>query len=175
MTNHTFTRANKQALTIEDINYWEEVKSGLWADIKSKLVTLNHPDPTEYKPFTVTVGKVRGGAMPGYWVLITVLQEYLLGEGNMYMVDNYSTIYNVNIQERLSDWVKVEAGHCDVVKVKERDFAEPRSIAYKSDCTWQDMKKLLDFLLRFGEENGIMGLELKAKDKDKIKKGFDGR
>ena len=172
MTNYTFTRVNKQELALDDITCWEGRKLELWDDIKSKLVTLNHPDPAKYKAFTVTVGKVRGGAMPGYWALITVLQNYMIGEGILYLEDNYGTIYNVNIQERLSDWVKVEAGHCEIIKVKERDYAEPRSIAYKSDCTWQDMKQLLDFLLRFGEEHGIMGLELKAKDEDKIKKGF---
>jgi|DEB0MinimDraft_4_1074332.scaffolds.fasta_scaffold71267_2 hypothetical protein len=172
MTNYNFARENKQELSTLDIAHWEEVKLELWADIKSRLVTLNHPDWTKYKAFSVTVGPLRGGAMPGYWVLISVLQDYMIGEGNQYLEDNYGTIYNVNIQERLSDWVKVEAGHCEVIKVKGRDYAEPRSIAYKSDCTWQDMKKLLDFLLRFGQEHGIIGLELKAKDEDKIKKGF---
>lgn len=174
MTSFTFVRQNKKELNISDIEYWEEVKLDLWDEIKSRLVTLNHPDPKEYKAFAVTVDRPRGGAMPGYWVLISVLQKYMIGEGNMYLEDNYGTIYNVNIPERLSDWVKVEAGHCEVIEVKGRKYAEPRSIAYKSDCTWQDMKQLLDFLLRFGQEHGIMGLELKPKDEDKIRKGFGG-
>ena len=172
MTRFSFARENKEKLTLEDINYWKEKKLELWEELKFRFVTLHHPDPTKYKPFTVIVDNDRGGTMPAYWVLISILRDSFLDQGNMLAYDEYGCHYNVNDEKRLSEWVKVMAGHCDIIEHEGRKYAIGREIKYNSNCTWQDMKKLLDFLLRYGQENGIIGLELKPKDQDKIKKGF---
>lgn len=175
MVNFSFERQIKDITIQDDVERWEKKKLELWAALKPLFEGIFNTDQDKYKPFRITIDKPRGVTMAAYWVLIKNLQHYYLEDvGQMYIWDSYGRIYNVNIDEQLSDWVKVEAGHCDIVEVNGKKHAEPREIKYKSGCTWQNMKQLLDFLLRFGEENNIIGLELKPKDEDKMKKGFGG-
>ena len=162
----------KDERTLEDFQRWDEDKQELWGALKKVFADLIHPDPRRSKSFRVDIGPERGGSMPAYWVLINILKNSFLDQGNMLAFDEYGVHYNVNDEKRLSEWVKVMAGHCDIIEHKGKKYAIGREIKYKSDCTWLDMKKLLDFLLRFGESEGIIGLVLKPKDEAKIKKGF---
>jgi len=151
----TFTRQNKEETTLEDLDLWRERKLKLWATLKKKFENLIDPDQRKYKPFKVVLDKV-DYSIPAYWVLMSIVKDWYFEQGNIYT------------KEQISEMFKHLAGHTQIINGVEVS----RSIATSSDCTWLDMKKLLDFILRFGESESIIGLVLKPKDEAKIKKGF---
>lgn len=84
-------------------------------------------------------------ALRGYWLLLGVVEKWMQEQGNSYN------------KEELSDYFKLQVSH----SMKLNGQFIPRSISNKSDCTFEDLKKLIDYIVRFGDENNIKGCELR--------------
>lgn len=83
-------------------------------------------------------------ALRGYWMLLGVIEKWMREQGNHFN------------KEELSDYFKFQVSHSKCLN----DTWVVRSIANNSDCTYDDMKKLLDYIIQFGAENNIKGCEL---------------
>ena len=137
----------------QEVVEWDDMIKGLRDVFKKWKGQLYSDKP---KSFKVTVDKLKGKELRGYWVLIGVVTKWMNEQGNYFT------------KEEVSDWFKIQCGH----KRRIKGVEIPRSIAVKSDCTWQDMSKLIDYIERFGAENNIVGCELRSGDKEEMKKGF---
>lgn len=152
MTKKTFTFINKYK------NDWRRWWTD-FSDERNKWVDSKKDFQITIEPYK----KLRGEkALRGYWVLIGVVQKYMNEDcGNNWTKDE------------ISDYFKLRAKHSkrinnvQVEKIADvNTFYEhiPRSIANNSGCTYEEMKGLIDYILRFGAENNIVGCELKSSD-----------
>jgi len=156
---YIFNKENKHEKTSsEDIEVWKKKKEELREELNDRFSNkLLNPNPSKFKGFEVTIDNPRGGTMPAYWALIGTVKDWYFEQGVIYT------------KEMIDQMFKILAGHTEIINGVE----VTKSIAYNSDCTWQDMKKLLDYVVAFGIEENIMGLEIKERDKEAIKKGYD--
>jgi len=156
MSTYTFYfRRNKEKHNSPsrlEVQEWEIAIKNLRAVFKKWKTQLYSDKPKDFK---ITIDKV-SYSIPAYWVLIGVVEDWLFEQGN------------IHTKEEVSEMFKHLAGHTKILNGVEVS----RSIATSSDCTWQDMNKLLNCILAFGEENNIAGCELKEKDREDIKKSF---
>lgn len=150
-TTYTFTKQKNTPPTEEEVLEWKRLQKELRTTFKDWLLKLYDTKPVDFK---VTIDKVRGSELRAYWVLIGVVTSWMNEQGNHFT------------KEEVSDWFKLRAGHSKGM-YEERIS---RSIAVKSDCTWQDMKKLIDYIIQFGAENQIRGCELKKRDEEELEK-----
>ena len=159
MKRFTFTKDKDKSTTLEDIKGWKEDKEELREELNKRWQNLLNPDPRKFKSFVVIIDNERGNEMPAYWVLIDIVKKWYFESGMIYT------------KEQIDYMFKIMAGHSTVCN----GIHTPRSIAYNSDCTWQDMSNLIETIIAFGKDpdNNIIGLELKEKDRDKIKSGFN--
>ncbi len=67
---------------------------------------------------------------------------------------------NYFTDEAVSGYFKIESGHCSVVNMQ----SIPKSISNKSDCSVEQMEKLITTILIFGAEHGIDGCEIEDSD-----------
>lgn len=149
-------------MTKKTFTYLQQTKASDWYNINADLKSLMHKWQDSNKDFEITIGprtNPRGEkALRAYWMLIGVVQKWMQDQGNIFT------------KEELSDYFKVQSGHkrrvnnvqlCDIEVVgsdNEQFYSYiPRSIANNSGCTFEDMKVLIDYILRFGEGNNIAG------------------
>ncbi len=132
-----------------------ENNKNIWIAFKTAMKAWG----TTGKDFKVTIDKIRGNELKAYWVLISIVTNWMNEQGNHFT------------KEEVSDWFKMRCGHYKTIQLNQFDNSVevPRSIALKSDCTWEEMSRLIDYILQFGAENNIKGCELKEKDREEIK------
>lgn len=157
MTDKFYFKRNKElhdTPSRSEVQEWEMTVKNIRVAFKKWKNQLYNDNPKEFK---VTIDKVRGGELRAYWVLITIVKDWLFEQGN------------INSKEEVSEMFKHLAGHTKIINGVEVS----RSIANNSDCTWKDMSNLLSCILAFGQENNIVGCELKEKDKEEIRKNYE--
>ena len=144
MTNNfIFTRESKD-------NVWGSLKIAMkvWFDNKGKFEVVIR----DYK-------KERGEkALKAYWVLISIVRGFM----NKKCGNNFT-------KEEISDYFKMQAGH----KKRVNGVDIPRSIANNAGCTWEDMRAILDYVLRFGAENNIRGCEITTMQEQEYKNYYN--
>lgn len=74
-----------------------------------------------------------------YWLLINICRSYMNSKGNKFT------------EEQVDEYFKKIAGH--TIKIGNETIC--RSIAFKSDCTKEDMQNLIETILEFGLDNEI--------------------
>ena len=79
-----------------------------------------------------------------YWVLINVVKNWMNSQGNSYTEDN------------VSDYFKWKSGYCIEIEGE----MVVKSIANQSNCSVEEMEKLITTILEFGIKNGIDGCEI---------------
>tara|TARA_Y100000310_G_scaffold75263_1_gene71530 strand:- start:4498 stop:4998 length:501 start_codon:yes stop_codon:yes gene_type:complete len=92
-----------------------------------------------------------------YWVLIKVVREYINNQQGGY---EYSP-------EEISDYFKIEAGHCIEVSTKclgKEKEKKPRSISKKSKTTREEMRNLINTIIEFGAIYDIEGCYIEDKE-----------
>lgn len=150
-----FTRQDKEdtisAMDVLNIKKETEELRKVFSEFKINLIGGSKP-----KDFKVIIDKV-SYKIPAYWVLIGIVKDWYFEQGNIYT------------KEQVSEMFKHLAGHTQILNSVEVS----RSIATNSNCTWQDMNKLLKYIIAFGEENGIVGCNIKEKERDLIKNSFE--
>lgn len=95
--------------------------------------------------------------LKGYWVLINQLQLYFNEMGNLWD------------KETISHWVKIRSGHY----IEINDAKVPRSISYKENCSKQDMKKIIDWIHAFAEDNHIVNCHLSNKQEQEVLDSYE--
>lgn len=115
------------------------------------------------KDFEVVIGpkvKERGEqALKAYWVLIGVVKIWMDAQGN-----NYT-------KEEISDYFKHAAKHIKNVK----GIAITKSIAKNSGCTFEQMQRLIEYILQFGHDNNIIGCEIEPREWKEFKNYYEVR
>ena len=115
--------------------------------------------------------KRSGKQLAAYWVLIKVVKDWMNnpehGDSN-----NYS-------DKQVSDWVKIKAGHCLMVGGSSNghyplnNISMAKSISDKSDCTRDDMARIINWIVIFGAEMDIPNCEIKDDELDKLLKYYE--
>ena len=145
--------------------------------------------------------KRSGQQLKGYWVLVKAIQVWMIEQGNLYL-EKQGNIYNLSNIEELSDYIKIEAGFFtkEKIEVKKIDklsifqaenkytqerliysngygsiLKTPKSIANNSDCTREDMKKIIDWILAFAAEFEIVDCYIQDTELDKLLKFYEGK
>lgn len=95
-------------------------------------------------------------ALKGYWRLIGIITDWMRDEGNNF------------VKDEVSDYFKMQVGH----KKKIGDKYVAKSIANNAGCSWIEMRVLLEYILRFGAENKIIGCELTSDEERQFKKYY---
>ena len=106
------------------------------------------------KSFQVNIGdpKRSGQQLKGYWVLIRIVKDWLVDQGND-MTD-----------KQVSDYFKIEAGHYTELN----GVKTAKSISNRSSVTVQEMEMILRKIESFGIEFGIEGCYLKNKEEEEL-------
>lgn len=175
---------NKQPLIFK-----RENKAG-WEAIKSNLIhKVNEQIGIADKDFQVTIEpykkKRSGQQLKGYWVLVKAIQVWMIEQGNLYL-QNKGTVYNMSNRDDVSDWIKAEAGFFErkeipVKVVINKNFYPltssvtkniPKSIANNSDCTREDMKKIIDWILAFAAEFSIADCFIEDQELNNLLKSY---
>lgn len=120
-----------------------------WSNIRDQLnATLNDIfRRTSFgelkKDFEIEIREIckkrSGRQLKAYWALINKVKNWMNSHGN-----NYT-------KEQVSDYFKVTVGHVSEVE----GITLPGSIANKSDCTKEQMEKLINEITKFGAEHDI--------------------
>lgn len=112
------------------------------------------------KDFSVEIKQYRkkrsGPQLRAFWKLVEVIRGYMNDEGN-----NFSP-------ETVATYFKILGGHYDVIGNEKC----AKSIANKSDATVEDMRKILDAMLKFGIEESIRGCYLDHWEEEEILNSF---
>lgn len=171
-----FKKDNKQS--------WESIKSNLIQKVNELIGVAD-------KDFQINIGPYKEKRscqqLKGYWVLVKAIQEWVLERGNLYLKDDLGRLYSVNNAETLSDWIKIQAGHCEkrvIAALYYKDKFEiggttpdyiniPKSISNNSDCTKEDMKKIIDWVLNFAVEFNITNCYIQDKELDNLLGFYD--
>lgn len=129
-----------------------------WHNVRDKLTfALNEifrkSSFGEYKKdFEVEITEINskrsGSQLKVYWHLIKVVREYMNRGGN-----NYS-------KSVVDEWAKRGGGHYEIINGEKYG----KSIANKSDCTIEDMRNIIEFILQFGAEHHIDECYIEDKD-----------
>ena len=143
----------KEILTIftnYNQDHWDSMKAVLVA----KLNECVHNAKIKKGTFQVEIGpfkqKRSHPQLAAYWCLIKVAKKFMNERGNTFTSDE------------VSDWFKIRAKHCKDVK----GVLLPKSIANKSDCSRDDMQKIINNILEFGQHFNVYGCEIKQDDLD---------
>lgn len=137
--------------------FTQENKENVWGAFKVALKAWH----TSHKKFEVVIREYRQErgeqALKAYWVLIGIVQQYM-----------NKNCGNTFTKEEISDYFKMQAGH----KRRVNEIDIPRSIANNAGCKWDDMKNILDYILRFGVEHEIRGCEITTMQKQEYYKYY---
>lgn len=149
MTNplYIFTQKNR--------NNWQSI-----------ITTLNHKLHNEWMKqfkddFQVEIKKVdkkrSGKQLRAYWRLIRVVKNFMNEQGNLFS------------DEEVSDWFKLRADH--YVEITEGEKI-PKSIANKSDCSVEQMRKIIETIIAFGENYNIQDCYIRDEELEELLKFY---
>lgn len=86
------------------------------------------------------IAKKRSGQqLRAFWRLVKVIKDYMNSQGNRFT------------DKEVASWIKISAGHFEEISGQK----VAKSIANKSDATVDNMVKILEFMLDFGNEHKI--------------------
>jgi hypothetical protein len=120
---------------------WNKIFEGLKENIK------NFKGDCEVEVKSLNL-KRSGQQLKSYWMLIESVQKWMNDKGNTFS------------KEEVSSYFKIQAGHSEIIKM----YSVPKSIANKSDCSKEQMEAIINTILVFGAENGIVGVEIEDKE-----------
>ena len=110
------------------------------------------------EPRTITDENLYRNKAPqlrAYWLLINICRSFMNNKGN-----NFT-------EEQVDEYFRQKAGHINIID----NIKVCRSIAFKSDCTKEDMQNLIETILEFGLDNEIKDCFICSYDlKDLLKK-----
>lgn len=139
----------------------QEDRDKNWVTISQQLEREIYATQKFYKKdFEVEIREFKkrrsGRQLRAYWVIIKTVTDWMNSNGNTFTTD------------QVSDWFKIEAGHCNNIKGR----AIPKSIANRSDCTKEQMETLIKTIIVFGAENLITNCYIEEKDLEELLKYY---
>lgn len=126
-------------------------KKNLWGAFKVALKAWG----TTKKDFEIVIREPKNeGALRTYWMLIDIIVKWSFDEGNLFDKKQWDYYF------------KMKAGHSEQMN---SEFV-PRSIANDSNCTWEDMKRLINYIIAYGKDPDhiIVGLEITSKQEQEF-------
>ena len=101
--------------------------------------------------------KRSGSQLRSFWLLIGVVKKYF----NSFPPNNYT-------DEQVAEYFKRAANH--VTKIAGETVG--KSIANKSDCTVEDMERIINTILQFGTVHNIENCYIEPKDLQELLNNF---
>ena len=108
---------------------------------------------------TISPPKRSGQQLKGYWVLIRIVKDWMIEQGN-----NFT-------DEEVSNYFKIRAGHYSNIG----GVQTPKSISNKSSITVLEMEKLLREIEIFGASNEIPNCYLEDRAKKEMLNWLEGK
>ena len=100
--------------------------------------------------------KRSGSQLKAFWVLIAVVKKYFNSHGNHFT------------DEQVAEYFKRAANH--VTKIAGETVG--KSIANKSDCTVEDMERIINTILQFGAVHNIENCYIEPRDLQDLLNNF---
>ncbi len=121
-----------------------------WHNITDSLLrALNEGLPKDFEVEIKLLNFKRSGSqLKAYWVLVESVRQWMNDKGNTFTKEN------------VSDWIKIRAGHAEKIGF----YEVPKSIANKSECSKEQMEAIINTILVFGSENGVLGCEIEDRE-----------
>jgi hypothetical protein len=111
-------------------------------------------------------------SLKAYWVLIGIVTKWMNDKGHYFTKDEVSDYFKLQVGHKIkvNNLILREAS----VGGKENLYTYiPKSISDSSQCKFEDMKKLIDFIIEFGARNNIPGCEIRDNDLEYIKEFYE--
>lgn len=137
---------------------WYNVRDQLTATLNDIFRRVSFGDYRE--DFEIEIKKIckkrSGNQLKAFWVLISVVKKYFNSHGNHFT------------DEQVAEYFKRVADH--VTKIAGETVG--KSIANKSDCTVEDMERIINTILQFGAVHNIENCYIEPRDLQDLLNNF---
>jgi hypothetical protein len=138
---------------------WYQIRDQLTATLNDIFRRVSFGDYKE--DFEIEIKKIckkrSGSQLKAFWLLISVVRKYF----NSFPANNYT-------DEQVAEYFKRAANH--VTKIAGETVG--KSIANKSDCTVEDMERIINTILQFGANHGIKNCYIEPRDLQDLLNNF---